>query len=333
MRMSMERHWYSRSLTWFTLLLVPLSWIFYCLLQCRYFLYRKHIKKTAYFPVPVIVVGNITVGGTGKTPFVIWLAKFLQNQGFHPGIVSRGVGGKQSFIPREVKKDSLPSDVGDEALLLAKTNIPVVLCIDRVAAVNALLKQHSCDVIIADDGLQHYRLGRDIEIAMVDGIRRFGNECLLPAGPLRESVARIKSVDFVVVQGTPKQHEFGMSLEGDQLISIIHPDHKKPLQTFKKVHAVAAIGHPARFFALLKNAGLDIIEHEFPDHYLYQALDFDFHDDLPILMTEKDAVKCQRFADHRFWYLPVTLQMDTLFQKQLLAKLKDCLCKKSASSQ
>lgn len=322
MRMDIERHWYSRSLTALTLWLLPLSWIFYGIITLRSILYRNHIKKSQHFPVPIIVVGNITVGGTGKTPLVIWLTHWLRAQGYRPGIVSRGVGGQQSKHPRSVLPDSLAEQVGDEALLLAKrSQCPVMLCIDRVAAVNMLLATTDCNIVIADDGLQHYRLARDIEIAVIDGDRRFGNACLLPAGPLREPISRLQHVDFVMVQGIANDNEFAMSLRGDEWVSVMDAEMKKPFSSFKKAHAFAAIGNPERFFTRLRQAGIDVIPHYFQDHYRYRACDFDLGDDLPILMTEKDAVKCQDFADDRFWYLPVDMQVDPLFENQLLAKL------------
>lgn len=324
MPIDIERQWYSRSYTLLTLVLLPFSWLFYAVSRLRYLLYRKQILKTVHFSIPIIIVGNITVGGTGKTPLVIWLAQYLRSHGYKPGIVSRGIGGVQSKQPIRVQSDSFPAIVGDEALLLFKrTQCPVMLCVDRVAAVAALLNETDCDIIISDDGLQHYRLNRDIEIAVVDGLRRFGNQCLLPAGPLREPVSRLDAVDFVMVQGSANYPEFSMQLQGDELVSLKNPTFKKALPDLacKKIHAVAAIGNPTRFFATLRNAGIEVIEHRFKDHYLYKASDFAFADDLPIVMTEKDAVKCELFADERFWYLPVSLCVDLRFENELLTKI------------
>lgn len=320
----MESLWY-RNHNLLTLSLVPASWIFRSLVLLRRMFYRK---KSVQFDVPVIVVGNITVGGTGKTPCVIWLARFLQTQGFKPGIVSRGVGGKQSKTPRWVTHKSFPHIVGDEALLLLKkSGCPIVVGIDRVRAVKELLAESDCNIVISDDGLQHYRLGRDIEIAMVDGMRGLGNKSFLPAGPLRESPKRLKEVDFVLEQVThpcsTQYTHFGVQLIGDELVSVKRFKEKKLLNTFskQKVHAVAAIGNPKRFFNRLREAGIEIIEHVYPDHYLYKSRDFNFGDNLPILMTEKDMVKCANFADDRFWYLPVEMQVKETFQKALLDKI------------
>lgn len=309
MKFNAERHWYQPEWSWVTFLLFPLSLLFKFIVTLRRFCYRKRLLKIHSFPVPVIVVGNITVGGTGKTPFVIWLAALLKSQGHSPGIVTRGVGGKQQREPRWVKENADVKLTGDEAILLAKrTECPVVIGIDRVAAVQELLAKTTCDVVISDDGLQHYRLGRDVEIAIIDAARGLGNGCLLPAGPLRESSDRLQEVDHVVYQVGVSDVRTGitMCLRGDDLVSL-KTSQKISLSEWKgkTVHAVAAIGNPSRFFAALRLQGLVLIEHVFPDHYLYREKDFCFDDELPIVMTEKDAVKCGGFADERFWCLPV----------------------------
>jgi tetraacyldisaccharide 4'-kinase len=322
MFLNLEHHWYRKYYTWLTLLLLPLSGLFYSIVSLRQFCYRTGLKKTIHFPVPVIVIGNITTGGTGKTPLVIWLAHFLKAEGFNPGIVSRGVGGMKNKLPQRVDEKSNPKIVGDEALLLAKrTRCPMVVCIDRVAAVNELLTSSDCNIVIADDGLQHYRLGRAIEIAVINGERQFGNRLLLPAGPLRELPNRLKKVDYIVTQG--ETGDITMQLHGEELHAIQHKAKKTLDQlTHQVVHAVAAIGHPERFFAKLRSKGLDIIEHVFPDHYLFKKNDFDFSDGHLIIMTEKDAVKCQFIADERFWYLPVAATVDKRLGESLLKKLK-----------
>jgi tetraacyldisaccharide 4'-kinase len=319
-----NRHWYRSSVTWLTLLLLPLSWIFRLVVKVRRALYRAGIKKVSRFDVPVIVVGNITVGGTGKTPFVLWLAEFLTQQGFRPGIVSRGYGGKKHSAAIYITHETSAHEVGDEAIMLARrAGCPVVICVDRVAAVKELLDTMHCDIVISDDGLQHYRLGRDIEIALVDGKRRFGNQYLLPAGPLREPVKRLSEVDFVVAQQNPLPGEFEMSLHGDKLVSVKNSDSKVPIQDFshQKVHGVAAIANPERFFAALGSYEIDVIKHSFLDHYLYKSADFNFKDKFPIVMTEKDAVKCKKFADEKFWYLPVRAIVDAAFGEALLRKI------------
>lgn len=323
MFLNLEAHWYQKSYTWLTFLLIPLSWLFGLVVSLRQWCYRIGLKKTVYFPVPVIVVGNITTGGTGKTPLVIWLATFLQSQGFRPGIVSRGVGGLKHHLPQKVSPESDPTIVGDEALLLAKrTQCPVVICIDRVAAVRELLASFDCNVVITDDGLQHYRLGRAVEIAVIDGARQMGNGFLLPAGPLREFPKRLKQVSYVLTHGTAG--DMTMQLQGDEL-QAIKGEAQKPLNQWNDqvVHVVAGIGHPERFFMMLRSKGLHIIEHVFPDHYLFKKEDFQFSDHHPIIMTEKDAVKCQLIADERFWYLPVKAVVDERLGKSLLNKLRE----------
>lgn len=327
-----EQHWYKPSYTLLTGLLLPLSWLFRIAVHCRRSLYRLNIKKHYQFPCPVIVVGNITVGGTGKTPFVIWLANVLRQAGMKPGIVSRGYGGKRHLTPVFVA-DSSVTEVGDEAVLLSRrTQCPVVVAVDRVAAVNTLLAKTQCNIVISDDGLQHYRMGRMLEIAIVDGVRRFGNHCLLPAGPLREPVSRLKQVDFVVAQQQAVPGEYQMLLQGDQLVALSDSHVSMPLTALANttVHAVAAIGDPQRFFARLERMGLQVIPHPFPDHYGFQPSDIEFHDTLPVIMTEKDAVKCEGFADHRHWYLPVQAKLVSEFEPALLTKLaKEALCVES----
>ena len=331
-----EKHWYRTSFTWLTFLLLPFSWLFRLIVAIRFFLYRTHFLKKTNFTVPVIVVGNITVGGTGKTPFVIWLAKCLQKKGYRPGIVSRGVGGEKISQPYWIDAMANPQYVGDEAVLLAKrTQCPMVVCVDRVAAVNELLKKTNCNMVISDDGLQHYHLGRSMEIIVVDGIRELGNGQLIPAGPLREPVKRLREADLIIINGKSKLHHpifksgivekklEHMNLEGDILFSLIRPDQTLSLDIFshKKIHAIAGIGHPERFFSLLRDYGIHLIEHVFPDHYLYQRDDIYFADDLPVIMTEKDAVKCMEFADPRHWYLPVDAKMSSNLEKKILSFL------------
>jgi tetraacyldisaccharide 4'-kinase len=322
MRATLESHWYKKKYSGLTLLLLPLSWIFRGVVALRYFLYRIGLLRRITLPVPVIVVGNITTGGTGKTPFVIWLAAWLQAQGFRPGIVSRGVGGKQQRAPRAVSATSAVTDVGDEAvLLLQRTGCPVVVGIDRVAAARYLLQQNTCNIIISDDGLQHYRLQRTLEIAIVDGVRQFGNGCLLPAGPLREPPSRLRRVDLVIETGRD------FMLAADTLVAVCNPATRLAVADFPRsmVHAVAGIGHPARFFNALQREGFEVMPHAFPDHYLYRRQDIYFNDDLPVLMTEKDAVKCKQFADRRHWYL----QVDGHVAPTVLEKMRKSICIKN----
>jgi tetraacyldisaccharide 4'-kinase len=303
------------------ILLLPFAYIFSDIVRVRRFLYRKGILKSHTLPVPVIVVGNITVGGTGKTPLIIWLAELLTKSGYKPGIISRGYGGQSETWPEVVIDRSDVNKVGDEALLLAKrTGLPLVVGPSRVDSANKLLDGFDCSVVFSDDGLQHYKLNRDIEIAVIDGERRFGNGYCLPAGPLREPIERLSNVDFVVVNGEKyADHEFSMQLVGNNAVNM-KTGEQKPLLDFQETacHALAGIGNPERFFKLLESAGLSCTTHSFPDHYSFVRNDIEFDDNKPVLMTEKDAVKCTRFAGQQHWYLPVTAVPEPAFGQQFL---------------
>ncbi len=318
-----QRSWYNKS--GLTTVLLPLSWLFCILVQIRRFCYRIHLFRTTRLDVPVIVVGNITVGGTGKTPLVIELANLLKEHGYQPGIISRGYGGKARTWPQQVRPDGDPTMVGDEAILISRrTGCPMAVGPDRVASSQALLKYTACNIIISDDGMQHYALGRDIEIAVIDGVRRFGNGQCLPAGPLREPVSRLEQVNFRISNGVPGPDEFAMRYHAETLHRADDPDVTLDIESLKNqtVHAIAGIGNPQRFFQQLKGFGLDIIEHPYPDHYMFQREDLDFGEIQPIIITEKDAVKCQRFNLHNVWYQPVRAELDYQFVEQLLVKLE-----------
>lgn len=309
--MQLERHWYSHSLV--SLTLAPLGWLYCAVSAARRSAYRSGLLPVTRVGVPVLVVGNLTVGGTGKTPLVVWLVELLRREGWRPAIVSRGYGGNARTWPRSVDAASDPAEVGDEPVLLAqRCACAVRVDPDRVRAAKALVEEGACDIIVSDDGLQHFALGRDIEIAVVDGARRFGNGRCLPAGPLRESVRRLDEVDFIVANGTPARLEYAMRLEGAEAVSMARTPTSKALREFVAgpVHAVAGIGNPRRFFSHLRRFGLQLIEHPFPDHHRFQAADLDFGDRLPVLMTQKDAVKCAPFANADHWQVPVTAIVD-----------------------
>lgn len=318
-----EALWYKDQVisTW----LMPLSMLFLDVIRLRQFLYKVGIFKRTRLPVPVIIVGNITVGGTGKTPLVIYLAQLLRNAGYQPGIISRGYGGTAQKNPQLVKPDSPATEVGDEALvILHNSRCPVAVGPKRVDNARVLIEQLACDVILSDDGLQHYALDRTIEITVVDGQRRFGNGYCLPVGPLREPISRIQEVDFVVVNGEPSETgEYAMKISADHAINL-NSRERKPLSAFKseRCHAVAGIGNPERFFKLLNQFDLDPTIHRFPDHHAYTPADLNFKDSHPILMTEKDAVKCQSFADTKFWYVPINSVLDKNFDEAFLLLLK-----------
>jgi len=308
--------------------LLPFSLLFIIGAAARRLAYRYGLLRRSHPGVPVVVVGNITVGGTGKTPLVMWLARALGQRGLRVGIVSRGYRARHAAqTPRFVAADADADQVGDEPLLLARrSGAPVVVAADRAAGA-ALLVEHGVQVILADDGLQHYALARDVEIAVIDGRRRFGNGRLLPAGPLREPVSRLDVVDVVVINGGEARGsaEVRMELRGDTAVHLLSGEK----QTLAEIHgthwhAVAGIGDPERFFADLEARGLQLVRHPFPDHARFSAADFAFGDKLPILMTEKDAVKCGPFADDRFWYLPVEPGFAPGDEERLLAPILAC---------
>jgi tetraacyldisaccharide 4'-kinase len=307
--------------TWFS----PFSYLYIDVVRFRRYLYQMGILKSVRFSVPVVIVGNITVGGTGKTPLVIWLAHQLTQEGFNVGIVARGYRGKSETWPVLVDKNTSTEQVGDEAVLLAnESHCPVAVAPLRVEAVRLLLKQKHCNIILADDGLQHYALRREIEIAVVDGKRRFGNNFFLPCGPLREPPERLSEVDFVILNGgEPQDDEILMTLRGEDAVNLVTQE-RKPLAEFRShsCHAVAGIGHPERFFDLLASKGLKTTTHRFADHHHFKPRHIRFKDQLPVLMTEKDAVKCREFATENHWSVPVTPQLPDSFFTQLLTLIK-----------
>ncbi len=317
-----QQQWQTKSLA--HLLLVPMSWLFLAITTVRRFLYRVRILSSYHLAVPVIVVGNITVGGTGKTPFVIYLAEQLKLAGYTPGIISRGYGGSQTG---QVFADSAPYMTGDEPVLMAKrTACPVWVNPDRVAAGQALLQAYpQCDVIISDDGLQHLRLQRDIEIVLVNA-QALGNQYLLPAGPLRESVSRLSSVSYIVNSGEqalpiavmdlPPQYH--MQVYGDVFQSLTGGQTQHAtLFKDKPISAIAAIGHPERFFSALTALGLKFERKVFPDHHPFKLQDFVDVLTHTIIMTEKDAVKCQSLPLTDAWYLPVTAEVTATHAQSL----------------
>ncbi|AFI85750.1 tetraacyldisaccharide 4'-kinase [Methylophaga nitratireducenticrescens] len=316
--------WYRPSLV--SLFLRPVSWLYRLIISLRRQAYRNGLFEQLSLQVPVIVVGNISVGGSGKTPFVIWLTQYLQKQGWHPGIISRGYGGKADHYPCSVHLDSLAAEVGDEPLLIhQRTQCPVVVAPDRVAAGQQLLAENNCNVIISDDGLQHYRLQRDMEIVIIDAKRGLGNKLCLPAGPLREPMSRLETVDFTIYHGASESGLMPMHLHIQQAIPLASNIIHKPLTEFADtpIHAVAGIGHPQRFFDQLQQHGLTIIPHAFTDHHAYTEADFQFAEAYPILMTEKDAVKCHAFATQNMWYVPAEAELSPSLGPEIDKKLRE----------
>ncbi|GJM05923.1 MAG: tetraacyldisaccharide 4'-kinase [marine bacterium B5-7] len=323
---SIEHIWYTNHPL--GIVLLPLSWLYSLIIMLRRLCYQSGLIAVNQIDVPVIIVGNISVGGTGKTPLVIWLADYFKKKGFKPGIISRGYGGKFSGKSQQVRPDSNPGLVGDEPVLIAqRTNCPVAIAVQRRRAAEQLIEYYDCDLILCDDGMQHYSLGRDIEIAVIDGQRRFGNGRCLPAGPLREPISRLNSVDFVVSKYIAGRHEYKMEYIYGDLVSLIDPEHTIPISGLsgQSVHAISGIGNPDRYFSYLRNNKLHIINHEFPDHYPFTKNDVNFNDGLPVVMTEKDAVKCSGFATKNHWYLPISATLPDSFTYRLEALMKDII--------
>lgn len=314
------------------LLLLPLSLLFGIVVSLRRWLYRHGWLRSERLPVPVIVIGNISVGGAGKTPLTLWLAQTLRDAGFTPGIVSRGYGGSYSGSNsgiRAVAPNDDPKVCGDEPVLLARASgCPVWIGRERAAAGRALIAAHpACDVVLCDDGLQHYRLQRDIEIAVVDGQRGLGNGFLLPAGPLRESAVRLGAVAAVVVRGDTKHTlpvaYHTMHLNPAALVNARHRERHEDATYFKSktVHAIAGIGNPQQFFDTLTRMGIAHIAHAFPDHHAYVASDLHFDGCDAVVMTEKDAVKCEAYAEATHWVLTVQTEVDSALAQQVITRL------------
>lgn len=322
------RTWYSRHPVWF---FIPLAWLFWLLSGLRRALFSLGILGTTPLPLPVIVVGNISVGGTGKTPFTVWLAGALTGKDHKVGIVTRGYGGASSR-PMLVTPDSDVKLAGDEAVLLARrTGLPVASAIDRAAAVELLASRYTLDVILSDDGLQHYRMPRAMEVVLLDGERGLGNGWLLPAGPLRETEHRLETADLVVVKRTGETRftwpdAFYMPLKTETAISLAD-GRRVPLVQFagQVVHALAGIGNPEQFFGTLRHAGLQVKGHPMPDHATYHVADLDLPGFAPVFMTEKDAVKCRGMTLTRHWYVEATADFGPADQEAILARVEQVL--------
>ena len=333
----LQKHWYQ--LTWLSLLLLPLSVLFCLLTFIRKKFYRYGFFQKINIDIPVIIIGNISVGGTGKTPLVIWMAKLLQSNNYRPGIVSRGYGKRSGHNSSLVQDHSLATEVGDEPVIIYQhCKCPVIVDADRAHGASKLVSEHQCDIIISDDGLQHYRLERNVEVCVIDGVRGNGNGFCLPAGPLREPASRLKTVDAVIVNKPVNEpvkcfeykNKYEMQIQESGLVNVYDSHNKKDVASFqgKTVHAVAGIGNPEQFFKYLENLGMQVIRHSFPDHYCYQVDDLLFADH-PIVMTEKDAVKLWHNKEHiipkkdQYWYLPVSVNVEQSFEEFILKKIEE----------
>jgi tetraacyldisaccharide 4'-kinase len=317
--------WYEAARPPFALKL--LSYLFRGASAARRAGYAHHLLPSRRVAVPVVVVGNITAGGSGKTPLTIWLARALGERGLRAGIVTRGYAGGAKHWPRQVTGQSSAAEVGDEALLLARaTGCPVVVGPDRAAAAARLLDRAELDVIIADDGLQHYALARDFEIAVIDGERGLGNGWPLPAGPLREPAARLDQVDCIVVKGAGGEGiapgTVTMTLDVDRAWSLAG-ESEQGLSAFRgaPVHAAAGIGNPGQFFEALRARGIEVIPHPLPDHAALTLEELEFGDGRPVLMTEKDAVKLPPTSDSRLWVVPARASLADVEARDLLTRI------------
>lgn len=312
----LDHYWYDFNIVAF--LMLPLAVVFCLISLLRRLMYKIYIFRSYKLPVPVIIIGNITVGGTGKTPMLVEVCKQLKLAGLKPGIISRGYGGKSKQWPLDVKQDSDALETGDEPLMLARrTQCPVVVGPDRVADAKHLLEHYDCNVILSDDGMQHYRLRRDFEIAIVDAKRKSGNGFCLPAGPLREPKWRLNSADLVIENGGD-MNEFAYRVIAEKVISITSSKQAE-LKEFKDhlVHALAGIGNPDRFFNILETNQINYIPHIFPDHHVYRIKDLQFSDELAVIMTEKDAVKCKKYSMNHYWYMPIDVDLSDKAQSKL----------------
>ncbi|KTC88266.1 tetraacyldisaccharide 4'-kinase [Legionella cincinnatiensis] len=309
----LDKLWYgAHPLQW---LLRPLSWGYQIAVSLRRYFLQRFYQITC--PVPLIIVGNITVGGVGKTPLVIELAQKMQQKGLRVGIVSRGYGATIKQFPYEVQCHDSALKVGDEPLLLAqRTKCPVVIAPKRTQAVSYLLKKYQSEIIISDDGLQHYCMGRAIEIAVIDGTRGLGNGFCLPAGPLREPASRLKQVDFIVVNEGSMENAYSMILKPGKIKKLNTDEEIAPETLHGTWEAIAAIGNPQRFYSTLQQLGIEFNTCSYPDHYQFKPEDLNYIESL-IIMTEKDAVKCRSFSSDRMHYLPVDAVLDDAFWNAL----------------
>ena len=319
-----ERIWSGRS--WLYLLLLPLSWLYGAVTALIRASYSLGWRSAWRSPVPVVIVGNLTAGGNGKTPVVIWLVEQLQLRGYRVGVVSRGYGGKSDVYPLLLSNATSTAQAGDEPVLIhQRTQAPVAVSPKRSEAIKALLKAHALDFIITDDGLQHYALQRDFELVVIDGVRRFGNGWWLPAGPMRERAGRLRSVDAVITNGgIAATGEIPMQLVARQAVNLVTGE-RLPAQQLQHVVAMAGIGHPPRFFATLNMLGIEPkSEYAFADHQDYSLAQLSPLTSGPqtLLMTEKDAVKCRAFAQPNWWYLPVDAQLPPDQAEQLLLNIQ-----------
>lgn len=307
---SLDHYWYDLNII--ALLLWPASLLFRVLVRFRRVAYQLGLFKSYKMPKPVIVIGNISVGGTGKTPLIIELSNQLQSWGYKVGVISRGYGGIGPW-PHQLVEDADASVSGDEPVqIFQRTNAAVIVGPDRVEDINLLCQQNEIDIILTDDGLQHYRMQRDLELVVIDNARQFGNGFCLPAGPLREPVSRLGKKSWCVFNGGNNKYSFEIKPTS---VKQLTAGEVKSLESFAglTVHAVAGIGNPGRFFNMLKKCDVNVIEHAYPDHHQFTKDDLTFDDDLFVLMTEKDSVKCCAIDNDKLWYVSIDIELSEQF--------------------
>ncbi|CAL1329394.1 tetraacyldisaccharide 4'-kinase [Candidatus Providencia siddallii] len=326
-----EQIWFNKS--WLYILLIPLSFLYELIIFLKKISYKIKLLRSWKSPIPVIIVGNITIGGNGKTPVVIWLVESLKKEGYKVGVISRGYKGKTKKYPLIVDSNTTTQTAGDEPILIfQRTKVPIAVAPKRKKAIQTLLNKFILDVIITDDGLQHYALQRDYEIIVIDGQRRFGNGFLLPAGPMRERKNRLTKVNALIINGGNSiEKEIEMSLEGNFCINLLTKKICK-ITDFNSVVAIAGIGFPYRFFMYLKNKGLILINtYAFSDHKYYklqELISLTKQNEI-LFMTEKDAVKCQNFAQNNWWYVPIYAKLNKQKSKIILKEIKKIILKKN----
>ncbi len=319
------KHW--SSLNFISLTLLPISLVFCTLSKLRRIMYKFGLLRSWKAPIPVIVVGNISVGGTGKTPVVIALAEYLKTKEYKPGIVSRGYASEPHQNPLIVDERTAAKAAGDEAVMIfRRTRCPVCVDRNRVHAIQTLLENEDCNIIISDDGMQHYAMQRDFELVVVDGEKLHGNRICLPSGPLRESVSRLQESDFVLVNRYQQNNDGKSFVLSTDIFKSVDNSTERPVDVFsgQHVHAVAGTASPDRFFTTLKSLGISVTEHVFSDHYSFTESDFKAMQDHPIIMTEKDAVKCGDFELSDAWFLSVSAQLPEYLCFVLIQALENC---------
>ncbi len=320
---SYRNHWQTKNFV--SIALLPLSVLYGLYGTTRRIFYRLRNRVGTRLPAMVIVVGNISVRGTGKSPVVIWLVRLLKAVGYRPGVICRAADDSAISQPQLVTTKSDPACVGDEAVLIAKrSRCPVALGRQRTEVGKALVKQYNCNVLICYGGLQDYGVIRDIEVLVVDGKRRYGNGYCLPSGPLRESAARVRNADFIVCNGRAMDREYAMGLSGATAVNLMNPQQQEPLSGFRniRVNALAGIEDPSRYFDMLRAHGLEVNEHVFPSDHTFTSKDLGFEEDAPLLMTEKDAMKIKPYAKPNHWYVPISAVLGKKFAERLIRTMK-----------